>query len=106
MSTTSYGVRNHGHMCWDTLYGPDEDFVMRPQLCEGHAVEDDGLRWVFTLREGVRSPYGNELTAADVEWSWQKSFAQRRTGLFIANVSNVTGAVLDAPRAAAMATPT
>ena len=27
--------------------------------------------------QGVRSPYGNELTAADVEWSWAKSFAQK-----------------------------
>jgi ABC-type transport system substrate-binding protein len=66
-----------------------------PSVIEGHLAEtwkvsDDGLRYVFTLREGVKSPYGNELTAADVEWSWAKSFAQRRTGAFIANVSNVT----------------
>ncbi|QYU68510.1 insulinase family protein [Leptolyngbya sp. 15MV] len=59
-------------------------------LAEGWQVSQDGLRYVFTLRAGVRSPYGNELTAADVEWSWAKSFAQRRTGAFIANVSNVT----------------
>jgi len=67
-----------------------------PSVIEGHLAErwtvsDDGLRYVFTLRPGVRSPFGNELTAADVEWSWAKSFAQRRTGFFIANVSNVTG---------------
>src|SRR5512146_1181938 len=67
-----------------------------PSVIEGHLAErwtvsDDGLRYVFTLRQGVRSPFGNELTAADVEWSWAKSFAQRRTGFFIANVSNVTG---------------
>jgi ABC-type transport system substrate-binding protein len=66
-----------------------------PSEIEGHLAErwtisDDGLRYVFTLREGVKSPFGNELTAADVEWSWAKSFAQRRTGAFIANVSNVT----------------
>lgn len=59
-------------------------------LAEKWQVSDDGLRYVFTLREGVKSPHGNELTAADVEWSWAKSFAQRRTGAFIANVSNVT----------------
>jgi peptide/nickel transport system substrate-binding protein len=65
MSTTAYGVRNHGHMCWDTLYGPDEGFAMRPQLCEGHVVEDDGLRWVFTLREGLRFHDGERIRAAD-----------------------------------------
>ena len=35
------------------------------------------------------SPYGNELTADDVEWSWNKSFDQKRTGNFIARVANV-----------------
>jgi ABC-type transport system substrate-binding protein len=63
---------------------------------EGHLAErwtsdEDGKRWVFTLRSGVKSPYGNELSAADVEWGWQKSFAQKRTGNFIAGVANVTG---------------
>ncbi len=68
---------------------------LNPEVVEGHlaekwAVSSDGLKYVFTLREGVKSPFGNELTAADVEWSWAKSFAQRRTGAFIAGVSNVT----------------
>lgn len=67
-----------------------------PNRIEGHLAEkwtasDDGKRWVFTLRAGVKSPYGNELSAADVEWGWQKSFAQKRTGNFIAGVANVTG---------------
>ncbi|HZF76427.1 MAG TPA: ABC transporter substrate-binding protein [Acetobacteraceae bacterium] len=65
LNTTSYGVRNHGHMCWDTLYGPDAEFVMRPQLCEGHVVEDDGLRWTFTLRDGPRFHDGERVRAAD-----------------------------------------
>jgi ABC-type transport system substrate-binding protein len=59
-------------------------------LAESWRVEDSGRRVVFTLRAGVRSPYGNELTSADVEWGWKKSFSQRRTGNFIATVSNVT----------------
>ena len=61
---------------------------------EGHLAErwttsEDGTRWVMVLREGVRSPYGNELTAADVEWGWAKSLAQKRTGAFIAAAANV-----------------
>ena len=39
----------------------------------------------------IMSPYGNELTAEDVEWSWAKSFDRKRTGNFIAKVSNVSG---------------
>jgi ABC-type transport system substrate-binding protein len=68
---------------------------LNPDVIEGHLAESwttsqDGKTWTFKLREGVKSFYGNELTAADVEWSWAKSFAQQRTGRFIANVSNVT----------------
>jgi peptide/nickel transport system substrate-binding protein len=81
MSTTSYGVRNHGHMCWDTLYGPDESFTMRPQLCEGHTVEDDGLRWVFTLREGLRFHDNERIRAQDAvasiaRWSARDTLGQ------------------------------
>ncbi len=72
MSTTSYGVRNHGHMCWDTLYGPDENLVIRPQLAEGHVVEDDGLRWVFTLREGIRFHDNERIRAQDAVASIQR----------------------------------
>lgn len=64
---------------------------VQPHLAESWTVSEDGKTWVFKLREGVLSPFGNELTADDVEWSWAKSFDQKRTGNFIANVSNVTG---------------
>ena len=65
-----------------------------PRNIEGHLAESwttsaDGKTWVLTLREGVKSSFGNELTAADVEWGWAKSFAQKRTGAFIANVANI-----------------
>ncbi len=82
-----------------TRYGRiqrDDRTYLDPEKIEGHLAEswktsDDGKTWVFTLRSGVKSPYGNELSAADVEWGWSKSFAQKRTGNFIAGVANVTG---------------
>lgn len=81
MSTTSYGVRNHGHMCWDTLYGPDSDFTIRPQLVEGHVLEDDGKRWVFTLRPGIRFHDGEPIRAQDAiasiaRWSARDTLGQ------------------------------
>ncbi|MBU8546484.1 MULTISPECIES: ABC transporter substrate-binding protein [Roseomonadaceae] len=81
LNTTSYGVRNHGHMCWDTLYGPDTNFVMRPQLCEGHVVEDDGLRWVFTLRPGIKFHDLEPIRAQDAiasiaRWSARDTLGQ------------------------------
>ncbi|UFN49945.1 ABC transporter substrate-binding protein [Roseomonas sp. OT10] len=65
LATTSYAVRNHGHMVWDTLYGLDTDFRPQPQLAEGHTVEDDGKRWVFTLRDGPTFHDGEKVRAAD-----------------------------------------
>ncbi len=75
--------------------GADGRPILDPSKIEGHLAEswkfsEDGKTLTFTLRQGIRSPYGNELTADDVEWSWAKSFAQKRTGNFIARVSNVT----------------
>ncbi|MBM3524804.1 MAG: hypothetical protein FJX57_17800, partial [Alphaproteobacteria bacterium] len=61
-----------------------------PHLAESWTVSADGKTYDFKLRRGVRSFFGNELTADDVVWSWEKSFAQKRTGLFIASVSGVT----------------
>jgi ABC-type transport system substrate-binding protein len=63
---------------------------LEPHLAESWKAAPDGKSYVFKLRESVRSARGNELTAADVDWSWNKSLQQKRTGAFIATVSNVT----------------
>jgi len=65
LGTTAYPTRNHGHMCWDTLYGVDEKFVPQPQLAQGHVVEDDGRRWTFTLRDGPTFHDGEKVRAQD-----------------------------------------
>ncbi|WP_158930447.1 ABC transporter substrate-binding protein [Acidisphaera sp. S103] len=65
LTTTAYPTRNHGHMCWDTLYGLDAHFVPSPQLAAGHVVEDDGRRWTFTLREGTTFHDGEPIRAHD-----------------------------------------
>ncbi|MBS0638878.1 MAG: ABC transporter substrate-binding protein [Acetobacteraceae bacterium] len=65
LGTTAYPTRNHGHMCWDTLYGLNEQFVPSPQLAEGHVVEDGGKRWTFTLRDGPVFHDGEKVRAQD-----------------------------------------
>ncbi|MFT8243737.1 ABC transporter substrate-binding protein [Roseomonas sp. BN140053] len=65
LNTTAYPTRNHGHLCWDTLYGVDTEFRPQPQLAEGHTVEDDGRRWTFTLRDGPTFHDGEKIRAAD-----------------------------------------
>ena len=65
LGTTSYGTRNHGYMCWDTLYGIDSQFRPQPQMAAGHSVEDNGKRWVFTLRDRLKFHDGEPVRAAD-----------------------------------------
>ena len=65
LGTTAYPTRNHGYMCWDTLYGIDSQFRPQPQMAEGHTVEDDGKRWTITLREGLLFHDGERVRAAD-----------------------------------------
>ncbi|WP_426956382.1 ABC transporter substrate-binding protein [Muricoccus radiodurans] len=65
LTTTSYAVRNHAHLCWDTLYGIDESFRPHPQLAEGHVIADDNRRWTFTLREGPTFHDGEKILAKD-----------------------------------------
>jgi peptide/nickel transport system substrate-binding protein len=70
--TTAYPTRNHGHMCWDTLYGVDAGFVPRPQLAESHTIEDDGRRWTFVMRDGPVFHDGERILARDAVASIQR----------------------------------
>lgn len=60
-----------------------------PQLATKWKASPDGKVYTIELRQGVKSPYGNELTAVDVVWGWEKSIAQKRTGAFIAKAAGV-----------------
>jgi len=58
-------TRNHSHMVYDQLYGVDDAARPRPQMAEGHVVEDDGKTWKITLREGLRFHDGQPVLARD-----------------------------------------
>jgi peptide/nickel transport system substrate-binding protein len=52
--TTAVVTRNHGYLVYDTLYALDSKGEVRPQMVEGHVIEDGGLSWTLTLRPGLR----------------------------------------------------
>lgn len=60
-----------------------------PHLATKWSVSPDGKIYTMELRKGVKSPFGNEMTAVDVVWGWEKSLAQKRTGAFIARAAGV-----------------
>ncbi|GAC1338865.1 MAG: ABC transporter substrate-binding protein [Acetobacteraceae bacterium] len=84
LGTTAYATRNHGHLCWDTLYGIDSQFRPQPQLAEGHVVEDDGRRWTVTLRRGPLFHDGEPVRATDAVASIRRWMARDTHGQTLA----------------------
>ncbi len=74
--TTATVTRNHGYLVFDTLYGQTDSFSIEPQMVDGHVVENDGLTWQLTLREGLKFHDGTPVRAQDVVPSI-KRFAAR-----------------------------
>ena len=80
--TTSYSqTRDHGFMVFDTLYGQDDNYAIRPQMLEGHVTENDGKTWKLTLRDGLKFHDGEKVLARDAaasinRWGKRDSFGQ------------------------------
>ena len=69
-------TRNHAYLVFDTLYGIDTSWAAQPQMVEGHLVEEDGLTWTLTLRDGLRFHDNEPVLARDVVASIRR-FAAR-----------------------------
>lgn len=69
-------THNHAYLVFDTLYGLDETLTARPQMVEGHAVEEGGTLWTLRLREGLRFHDDTPVLARDAVASIRR-FAAR-----------------------------
>jgi len=68
--------RNHAYLVFDTLYGIDASWMAQPQMVAGHQVEEDGLTWTLTLRDGLLFHDKEPVLARDVVASIRR-FAMR-----------------------------
>src|SRR6516164_3612923 len=68
--------RTHAYLVFDTLYGLDTNWMAQPQMVEGHQVDEDGLTWSLTLRDGLRFHDKEPVLARDVVASIRR-FAAR-----------------------------
>src|SRR5713101_4534225 len=64
--TGNRSTRTHAYLVFDTLYGIDTNWTAQPQMVEGHQVDDDGLTWNLTLRDGLRFHDKESVLARDV----------------------------------------
>ncbi len=56
---------------------PGEDLSVQPDLAESLGTSSDGGKtWTYKLREGLKYEDGKPITAADVKYGVQRSFAQ------------------------------
>ena len=62
---TAYITRNHGYLVYDTLFGTDEQLQIKPQMVDRFTVSTDGMRYTFTLRDGLRWHDGQPVRSED-----------------------------------------
>jgi peptide/nickel transport system substrate-binding protein len=79
--TTGYITRNHGYLIYDTLFGTDETLQIKPQMVDRVTVSKDGMKYTFTLRDGLVWHDGQPVVSEDCveslkRWSMRDRFGQ------------------------------
>ena len=88
-------TRMHAHLVFDALYGLDESFTARPQMVDGHTVENDGTTWTLRLRDGLRFHDGLPVLARDVVASIRRFGVRDSFGQALMAVTNELSAIDD-----------
>ena len=78
---TAYITRNHGYLVYDTLFGTDEQQQIKPQMIDRSTVSTDGMKYTFTLRDGLRWHDGQPVRSEDCveslkRWGKKDRFGQ------------------------------
>jgi peptide/nickel transport system substrate-binding protein len=78
---TAYITRNHGYLVYDTLFGTDENSQIKPQMVDQTTVSPDGMKYTFTLRDGLKWHDGQPVMSEDCveslkRWGKRDRFGQ------------------------------
>ncbi len=58
-------------------------------IAESWKMSPDGTSVTVTLRQGMKSPFGNEVTAKDYKWAWERRWELKSVGKFIGDVVGI-----------------
>src|SRR3990172_6553923 len=74
---------------FDGLVRIGEDLEARPSLASSWQSSDNGLRWTFLLRRGVRFHDGVEFTARDVKFTLEEIVHSKSIGLYTGGLAGL-----------------
>ena len=58
-------------------------------IAESWKVSPDATSVTVKLKQGMKSPYGNEVTAQDYKWAWERRWQLKGVGKFIGDVVGI-----------------
>src|SRR5262252_10477625 len=88
---TAYITRNHSYLVYDTLFGTDENHQIKPQMVDRTTVSEDGMKYTFTLRDGLRWHDGQPVHSEDCVASLERWGKRDRFGrLLMAHTGKIT----------------
>ena len=88
--TTAYITRNHGYLVYDTLFGTDEKLQIKPQMVDRTGISPDGMKYTFTLRDGLRWHDGQPVVSEDCVESLKRWGRNDRFGqLLLAHTAKI-----------------
>jgi peptide/nickel transport system substrate-binding protein len=88
--TTAYITLNHGYLVYDTLFGTDENLQIRKQMVDRVIASSDGMKYTFTLRDGLRWHDGHPVVSEDCVESLKRWGKNNRFGqLLIAHTAKI-----------------
>jgi len=68
----SFSRSRRSPLTYSQLVRFDENMAIQPELAESWTLSDDKLTWTFKLRQGVKFHDGQELTSADVKFTFDR----------------------------------
>jgi peptide/nickel transport system substrate-binding protein len=88
--TTGYITQNHGYLVYDTLFGTDANLQVKPQMVDRTTVSPDGMKYSFTLRDGLRWHDGQPVLSEDCTESLKRWGTKDRFGqLLMAHIAKL-----------------